>query len=119
MAASFGAFTFAGDEEPVTDTGWGRPKASADITLPLGAAADSIVTMGVGSRRRTIEIYLTPAREALLEAMINTVATLTDWEVVPVAQSAFLEGCEIVDAVTGSYGTTAASRRVRLSFIAR
>lgn len=119
MAASFGAVTFTGDEEPTSDTGWSRPKATADITLPLGAAAESIVTMGVGSRRRTIEMYLAPARAALLEAMVNSVATLTDWEAVPVAQSAFLEGCEIVDAVTGSYGTTAAARRVRLSFIAR
>jgi len=117
--AAYGAVTFTGDEEPVTDTGWGRPKATADITLPLGAAAESIVTMGVGSRRRTIEMYLTPARLALLEVLINTVANLTDWEAVPVVQSAFLEGCEIVEAVTGSYGTATASRRVRLSFIAR
>jgi len=117
--AGFGAVTFTADEEPISDTGWSRPRATADITLPLGAAAESIVTMGVGSRRRVIEMYLTPAREALLEAMVNTQATLTDWEAVPVAQLAFLEGCEIVDAVTGSYGTTSASRRVRLSFIAR
>jgi hypothetical protein len=119
MTASFGAVTFSGDEEPVTDTGWGQPKATADVSLPLGAAAESIVTMGIGSRRRVIEMYLTPARAGLLEATVNTQATLTDWEAVPVTQVAFLEGCEIVEAVTGSYGTTAATRRVRLSFIAR
>lgn len=116
--ASFGAFTFGGDEEPVADTGWVPGKAITDISTNLGSGQDSIQTMGVGSSRRVTEHYLTPARLAVIAALVNTTASLTDWEAVPVVQSAFLNACDVTDAMAG-YGTTSALRRVRLEFVAR
>jgi len=126
--ARFGTFTFGADEEPVSDTGWVGPALTADITLPLGAVQESIVLMGVGlygpvgSARRTLEFYLTVARFAVLEALLNTVDAFEDWEVVvpfgpPYGKIALLSACECIDAVTGWYGSTSARRRVRIELI--
>lgn len=117
--AAFGGFTFTADEEPIADSGWSPGKAISDINTNLGAARDSVLTMGISGGRRVLEFYLTPARMAALAALMNTTANLTDWEAVPVVKLALLNACDCLDAVTGSYGTTAASRRVRIELIAQ
>lgn len=124
--ASFGAFTFGVDEEPVADTGWVYPRVLADITLPLGAARESIVYMNVpaggisgavGSAKRTLEFYLTKAQQAALEALVNTTDVFSDWESTPQGKTALLASCESLNAVTGWYATTSQRRRVRIELI--
>jgi hypothetical protein len=123
--AGFGAFTFGADEEPVADTGWLTPRVTADITLPLGAARESIVYTNVlyggfgtnGSAKRTLEFYLTKAQQAALEALVNTVDVFTDWESTPVGMTALLLSCECLDAITGWYSTASQRRRVRIELL--
>jgi len=119
MAARWCSFTFAADEEPVADTGWSRPKPTVDSTLPLGGARESVVVLGIGAKRRTIELYLSLARLRILQLFspVGMYGILTDWEAVPVTENCILLACDVVEAITGSYGTTAAKRRVRMEFL--
>lgn len=96
--AGFGGFTFAADEgaAPGSDSGW-VTTLKTDRATPLGSARDSIVTLGVGSATRAFEVSLTLARYAVLLALLNTVATFTDWEDTPNSRAAFLAGVAPVD----------------------
>jgi len=118
--ASFGGFTFATDEAPApgADTGW-VTQLKLDRATPLGAARDSIVTLGVGSATRVFEVSLTLARYAVLLAMLNTVATFTDWEAVPNVRSAFLAGVTPVDQAGPWSGETGNRIAVRGELISQ
>jgi hypothetical protein len=118
--AAFGGFTFATDEGPApgTDTGWAN-QLSLDRARPLGSARDSIVTLAVGSATRAFQVSLTLARYAVLLAMINTVATFTDWESVPDVRSAFLAGVTPVDQATPWSGETGNRIAVRVELISQ
>lgn len=78
---SFGNFLFTRDESSLqrSDRGWNRTPSYAR-SRALGSASDNVVTMAVGSSERSFEVYLTPARLAVLAALVNTVAAFTDWE---------------------------------------
>lgn len=79
---SFGGFRFLGvNERPIfrTDRGW-NISITTSRQRPLGTATDSIVTLAIGSASRSFELYLTPARFATLQALVNTTALFTDWD---------------------------------------
>jgi len=97
--AGFGTFLFARDEQPIfgSDTGWDRDPSYSE-QRPLGSAIDSIVTMALGSARRSFACYLSPDRFDALEALVNTAAAFTDWKrPTPDSRSAFLETLHPVD----------------------
>jgi len=118
--AGFGGFTFTAEESPApgADTGWAT-QLKLDRNTPLGAARDSIVTLGVGSATRAVELYLTLARYAALRALVNTVATFTDWEATPDARSAFLAAVNAVEYAGPWAGTAANTIRVRVELISQ
>ncbi|OGS01179.1 MAG: hypothetical protein A2V88_08850 [Elusimicrobia bacterium RBG_16_66_12] len=118
--AGFGGFTYAADERPApeADTGW-VTALKLDRATPLGSARDSIVTLGVGSASRMFELYLTLARYAAHLALVNTVATFTDWEDTPDSRSAFLAGVTPVDYAGPWAGVAANTIRVRVELISQ
>jgi hypothetical protein len=118
--AAFGGFTFAAEEAPVAgaDSGW-AVQLKLDRATPLGAARDSIVTLGVGSAMRAFECYLTLARYAALLALVNTVANFTDWESAPNTRAAFLAGVTPVDQAGPWSGDAANALRVRVELISQ
>lgn len=122
---SFGGFRFLGvDERPVfrTDSGWNR-RISTSRQRPLGTATDSIVTLAVGSASRAFEVHLTPARLAILEALVNTTALFTDWERPnPDSRQAFLMAVTQLDRTVVkvcSDGGTPNRIRVRVELVSQ
>lgn len=122
---SFGSFRFAKDERVVfdTDNGWLR-QPSISEQRPLGSATSSIVTLAIGSARRTFECRLTPARFAALEALVNTTALFTDWDrPTPDSRQAFLRSVTPLDRsevlVCRNDGSTPNTVRVRVELISQ
>jgi hypothetical protein len=116
--AAWAGRPFYADEEPVADTGWYLPKATVDVVAPVGSLKDSAVTLGIGGKRRVIEMYMTTARLRYFLWYVGMAGPLADWDSPQVIENAFLLSCDVVEAMTGSYGTTVAQRRVRMEFIA-
>lgn len=122
---SFGAFLFQATEQPIfgSDTDWvNTPTISRQ--RPLGATADAILSLGIGSADRTWEAYFTPDRFTSLLPSLSTSALLTDWRrPTPDSRSAVLVGLEQVEAddiaVQSAYATTQRRIRARLSFVSQ
>lgn len=122
---SFGAaFLFERSEQPLygSDLGWNSQSPTIDRRRPLGSATDSIVTLAVGSAERTFEVYLTPTRARVLEALVTTTAVLTDWEKPdPDSRAAYLLSVvrlELLKSVCFD-GVTLARWRCALHFISQ
>ena len=116
---SFGSFLFARDETPIwgSDQGWRRSPTYAR-RRPLGSATDSVLTLAIGSADRSFELYLSPSRLAILEALVNTSALFTDWErPTPDSRTALLSLVEPLEwlAVACTDGTT--QKRVRVNVV--
>ena len=122
--ASFGTFNFQRNERPIwgSDSGWNR-KPSVSQQRPLGSAIDSIVTLAVGSSVRVFECYLTPARFATFQALMNSTADFTDWDrPTPTSISAYLHAVEQVDRTiqrTCDAGTDPKTVRVRVGLVSQ
>lgn len=89
---SFGSFQFKPKETALfgSDQGWGLSPSFVQ-QRPVGATKDHIAATSIGSASRSFEIYLEPARFAILESLLNTVDTFTDWErPTPDSREAFL-----------------------------
>lgn len=120
--ASFGNIMWERTERPLyrTDTDW-KITPVRDQSVNLGSSSDSIVTLGIGSRVRSWEMYLTPARLAAHQALIGTTDTMTDWDrPTPDSRSAYLANVEPLDrdvAVVCGDGTTLRKIRARITFI--
>ncbi len=125
--AGFGTVLFTREEMPLpgTDVGWVRSPTYSRVR-PLGSARDSILTLAIGSAERSWELYLAPARLAALEALLNSTATLVDWDrPVPDQRSAFLTGVEPQEFVAvacrddGSSPGTARRIRTKLTWVSQ
>lgn len=117
--AGFGTVLFSREEMPLpdTDVGWVRSPTYSRVR-PLGSARDSILTLAIGSAERSWELYLTPARLAALEALLNSTATLVDWDrPVPDQRRSFLTGVEpqefVAVACRDDASSPGTSRRIR------
>lgn len=87
---SFGGYQFHRDEHFYSDTNWVKTPAY-QRQRPLGSATDVAIALSIGSAERSFELYLTPARFAQIEGMLNTSALFTDWgRPVPDSRQAFL-----------------------------
>ena len=121
---SFGGFYFQANERPVwgSDSGWNRTP-SISQQRPLGSSIDSIVTLAIGSAVRVFECYMTPARFATFQALLNTTALFTDWDrPVPTSYSAYLAAVEQVDRTiqrTCDAGTEPKTVRVRVGLVSQ
>lgn len=118
--AGFGGFTFAAEEEPEhnQDSGWVTSLKLARASN-LGSIRDSIVTLAVGSSEREFTVWLTRARYQVLQALMNTVATFTDWDSAPDARSAFLAEVEPQQWATPTYGDAAHTVPVRVKLLSQ
>jgi len=121
--AGFGAFLFQREEWPIhgTDGGWNR-SPSINRSRPLGSATDDIVALAIGSAERSFECYLTPARYASLEALVNTTGTFVDWaRPTPDSRSSYLAKVTQAGwvAVLCEDGQTRRKIRTRLEFVSQ
>ena len=125
--AGFSTLLWTREEMPLpgTDVGWVRTPSYSRVR-PLGSARDSIVTLAVGSAERSWELYLTPTRLTAHEAVVNSTATLVDWDrPVPDQRSAFLTRVEPLEFVAvacrdeGALPGTARRIRTRLTFVSQ
>lgn len=93
---SFGTFLFNASEKPALDgdSGW-VVAITASKSRALGSIADSITVMALGSKTRTLEIYLAEDRLATMQALVGTTAQFCDWtRPVPDNRQAFLDSVE-------------------------
>lgn len=89
---SFIGFKFESTESPIwgTDAGWVL-SPSYSRQRPLGSSGDVITALAIGSAERTFEVYLTPARFLILQGLLNTTGSFTDWtRPLPESRNAFL-----------------------------
>lgn len=118
--AGFGGFTFTAEEEPEhsQDSGWVTSLKLARAAN-LGSTRDSIVTLAVGSSERDFMVWLTRARYQALQALMNTVATFTDWDSVPDSRPAFLAEVAPEQWATPTYGDAAHTVPVRVRLLSQ
>lgn len=118
---SFGTFLFNAGEKPALDgdSGWVVNITSAKGRA-LGALSDSVTVMALGSKTRTLEIYLAEDRLLALQAFVGTTASFCDWtRPTPDSRQAFLDSVEQgTDVIrVGNFrglNTSAERRKVRI-----
>lgn len=113
--ASFGDFVFRTEERPITgtDSRW-RRQPRRDRNANLGTAADSVVTLALGSAERSYEAYFEPDRFAALEALIGVTDEFTDWDrPTPGTGNAYLDNVEAIREVASIYTVSETDRTRR------
>jgi hypothetical protein len=122
--ASYGNVKWLRSEIPIrgTDTRWSRRNVSRDVVGNLGSTKDSIVTLALRSAVRTWEAWYDVDRFSLMESLVGTIATLTDWDQpVPQERAAYLERVEFIEQeyFRCAPGETRLRYRARLDWISQ
>lgn len=118
---SFGAFQFLREETAHfnTDAGWNL-SPSYVTQRPLGSGTSVSVTTAIGSADRSFELTLAPARLALLQTFLNTVALFTDWSrPLPDSRLAKLTEVSSVDYGAGGPGFNLQRIRTKISLLSQ